>query len=80
MKSAIILADGRRVDLAASVDPATYAELEKTRSPRLHPALRCGGCGGGIYLQHGRVRKDSCSATTMTPGPAPRRLSSASRR
>ena len=58
MKSEIIHADGRRIDLAGSVDPATYAELEKTRSPRLQPVLTCGGCGGGIYLQHGRVRKD----------------------
>jgi hypothetical protein len=68
MKSAIILADGRRVDLAASVDPATYAELEKTRSPRLHPALRCGGCRGGIYLQHGRVNKDQLFGYHHDPG------------
>lgn len=58
MKSEISHADGRRIDLAGSVDPATYAELEKTHSPRLHPVLCCGGCGGGVYLQHGRVRKD----------------------
>ena len=58
MKSEIVHSDGRRVDLAGSVDPDTYAELERTRSPRLHPVLTCGGCGGGIYLQHGRVRKD----------------------
>jgi hypothetical protein len=75
MKSEIILADGRRVDLAASVGPAIYAELEKTHSPRLYPALRCGRCGGGVHLQHGRVRKDelfgyhhdtgSCAATLV---------------
>ncbi|MDQ2812894.1 MAG: hypothetical protein M3Z75_13715 [Actinomycetota bacterium] len=69
MKSEIILADGRCVDLAASVGPALYAELEKTRSPRLHPALRCGGCGGGIYLQHGRVRKDELFGYHHDTGP-----------
>lgn len=58
VKSEIVHADGRRIDLAGSVDPATYVELESTRSPRLNPVLRCGGCNGGIYLQHGRVRKD----------------------
>lgn len=58
MKSEITHADGRRIDLAGSVDPATYAELEKTRSPRLQPVLRCGGCAGGIYIRHGAVRKD----------------------
>lgn len=58
MKSEITHADGRRIDLAGSVDPVTYAELEKTRSPRLDPVLRCGGCDGGVYIQHGRVRKD----------------------
>jgi len=58
VKSEIIHADGRRIDLAGFVDAATYAELEKTRSPRMQPVLRCGGCGGGVYVQHGRVRKD----------------------
>ena len=58
MKSEITHTDGRRIDLAGFVDPATYTELERTRSPRLHPVLRCGGCGGGIYIKHGIVRKD----------------------
>jgi hypothetical protein len=59
MKSVIIIhADGRHIDLAGTVDPDTYAELENTRSPHHRPVLRCGGCNGGVYLQHGRVRKD----------------------
>jgi hypothetical protein len=58
VKSEIVHADGRRIDLAGAIDPDTYAELERTRSPRLHPVLLCGGCDGGIFLQHGRVRKD----------------------
>ena len=58
MKSVIIHADGRHIDLAATVDPDTYAELENTRSPRHQPVLWCGTCGGGIYLKHGIVRKD----------------------
>jgi hypothetical protein len=58
VKSEITHADGRRIDLAGSVDPVTYAELESTRSPRLQPVLRCGGCGGGIYIRHGTVRRD----------------------
>ena len=58
MKSEITHVDGRRIDLAGSVDPDTYAELERTRSPRLQPVLRCGGCGAGIYIKHGIVRKD----------------------
>lgn len=73
MKAEIVHEDGRRIDLAGSVDPDTYAELERIRSPRLHPVLRCGGCGGGIYLQHGRVNKDelfgyhhSAGACTVT--------------
>jgi hypothetical protein len=58
MKAVIIHADGRRIDLSATVDPDTYAELENTRSPRHRPVLWCGGCGGGIYIKHGIVRKD----------------------
>jgi hypothetical protein len=58
MKSVIIHADGRRIDLAGTVDPNTYAELENTRSPQQLPVLRCGGCGRGIYIKHGIVRKD----------------------
>jgi hypothetical protein len=58
MKSVIIRADGRQIDLAATVDPDTYAELENTRSPHHRPVLRCGGCGGGIYIKHGIIRKD----------------------
>ena len=58
MKSVIIHADGRRIDLAATVDPDTYAGLENTRSPRHQPVLWCGVCGGGIFIKHGIVRKD----------------------
>ncbi len=58
MKSVIVHADGRHIDLAVTVDPDTYAELENTHSPRHRPVLRCGGCGGGIYIKHGTVRKD----------------------
>lgn len=58
MKSEIVHADGRHIDLAAPIDAATYAELEKTSSPRRQPVLRCGGCDGGIYIQHGRVSRD----------------------
>ncbi len=58
MKAVIIHADGRRIDLAATVDPDTYAELENTPSPRNQPVLWCGNCGGGIHIKHGIVRKD----------------------
>jgi hypothetical protein len=58
MKAVIIHADGRRIDLASAVDADTYAELESTRSPRHQPVLWCGGCGGGIYIKHGIVRRD----------------------
>jgi hypothetical protein len=58
MKAVIFHADGRHIDLAATVDPDTYAELENTRSPHHGPVLRCGRCGGGIYIKHGIVRKD----------------------
>jgi len=58
MKSVIIHADGRRVNLAAAIDAELYEELEGTHSPRQQPVLRCGGCDGGIYIRHGSVRKD----------------------
>ena len=58
MRSVIAFADGRSVDLAGSIGGELYAELERIRSPRAHPALRCGSCHGGIYLQHGRRVRD----------------------
>jgi len=58
MKSVIIHADGRHINLAAAISPAIYEELEITRSPRINPVLRCGGCNGGIYIRHGSTRKD----------------------
>lgn len=58
MKSVIAFRDGRRVSLAGAIDPELYAELERTHSPRKDPVLFCGGCGGGIYLRHGIVRRD----------------------
>jgi hypothetical protein len=54
MRSVIILADGRAADLAGAVSRELYAELERTHSPRGDPALRCGSCAAGIFLQHGR--------------------------
>lgn len=54
MKSVIVFRDGRRVSLASAVDSSLYAELENTHSPRKDPLLFCGGCGGGIFIQHGR--------------------------
>lgn len=58
MKSVIVHADGRRIDLADTISAEVYEELERTRSPRAHPVLFCGGCNGGIYIRHGSVRKD----------------------
>jgi hypothetical protein len=52
----IDIADGRAVDLAGAVTPDLYAELEAITSHRASPALRCGTCHGGIYLQHGRAQ------------------------
>ena len=68
MKSVIIHADGRHIDLAATVDPDTYAELENTRSPHYQPVLRCGGCRGPIYIRHGSTRKDELFGTHFTAG------------
>lgn len=60
MKSLLIFADGRRVNLASPVDPETYAELEATqgRGSRKCPLLLCGGCNGGIHVRHGSARRD----------------------
>ena len=60
MKSVIIHADGRRVNLAAAISPELYAELECTqgRGSRKNPLLFCGGCGGGVYVKHGSTRRD----------------------
>ena len=58
MRSVIQLASGRAVDLAGPVGPDLYAELESITSHRADPALRCGACHGGIYLQHGRRNRD----------------------
>jgi hypothetical protein len=59
VRSVIITADSRAIDLAGAVSPELYAELETTRSPRADPALSCGTCGGGLYLQHGRTQRDA---------------------
>ena len=56
MKYLIIHADGRRTNLAAAVDPDTYAELETGSYPRINPLLWCGSCGGSIYIRHGSTR------------------------
>jgi hypothetical protein len=58
VKSVIAFRDGRRVNLAAAVDAELYAELEATHSPRKDPVLFCGGCRGGLYIQHGRRSRD----------------------
>jgi hypothetical protein len=57
MKSVIIRADGRRIDLAGAISAELYEELEGTHSPRADPVLYCGGCNGGIYIRHGSIRK-----------------------
>jgi hypothetical protein len=58
MKSVVIHADGRRIDLAGTVSAELYEELEGTHSPRANPVLYCGGCNGGISIRHGSVRKN----------------------
>lgn len=68
MKSVIVHADGRRIDLAATIDPNTYAELENLTSSRKDPVLRCGGCHGSIYIRHGSTRKDELFGTHFTAG------------
>lgn len=56
MKSVIVHADGRRIDLAGAISAELYEELEGTHSPRVNPKLYCGGCHGSIYIRHGSVR------------------------
>lgn len=60
MKSVIVHMDGRRINLASTIDPELYAELEDTqgRGSRKDPLLSCGGCGDGVYIRHGSVRRD----------------------
>jgi hypothetical protein len=60
VKSLLIFADGRRVNLASAIDPETYAELEGTqgRGSQKAPLLFCGGCHGGVYVKHGSARRD----------------------
>jgi hypothetical protein len=59
VRSVIDTADGRSIDLAGAVAPDLYAELERTVSHRDRPALRCGTCHAGIYIQHGRRDRDA---------------------
>jgi hypothetical protein len=58
VRSEIVFRDGRRVNLFLGVPPELYAELESLRSPKLDPALFCGKCSGGLYIQHGRKDRD----------------------
>lgn len=60
MRSLLILADGRQVNLASPIGPETYAELEGTqgRGTRKSPLMFCGGCNGGVYIKHGRANRD----------------------
>lgn len=74
MKSVIIHADGRRINLAAAIGADLYEELENTHSPKSDPALRCGGCGGGIYVRHGAARKDELFGAHHDAGSCPESL------
>jgi hypothetical protein len=57
MKSVIVHADGRRINLAGVINAELYEELEGTHSPRANPVLYCDGCNGSIYIRHGSARK-----------------------
>lgn len=73
MQSVIRHRDGRTVDLAGGVDAPTYAELEATQGhgSRRDPLLFCGRCNGGIYIRHGRVRRDELFGTHYYDGKCP---------
>jgi hypothetical protein len=60
VKSVIVHADGRHVNLADAIRPEVYAELETTQGQgsRQKPLMFCGGCNGGIYVRHGHVQRD----------------------
>lgn len=78
MRAQIVFRDGRRVNLSGGVPPELYAELEALRSPRRDPALFCGKCGGGLFIQHGRRDReqlfgyhhvaDGCTETYVIAG------------
>lgn len=74
MKSVIIHADGRHINLAGMVTPEVYAELENTRSPRDKPVLWCGGCKGPLYVRHGTRRKDTLFGAHHQAGTCPETL------
>lgn len=76
MKSVIVHADGRRINLASGIDPELYAELEGTQGcgSRNNPLLFCGGCGGGVYIRHGTVRRDELFGTHYDRGGCPETL------
>jgi hypothetical protein len=81
VKSVIVFRDGRRINLTDGVTAELYAELEATQghSSRSDPILFCGGCGGSLYIQHGRKNRndlfgwhhvaDGCPETFAITGP-----------
>ena len=70
MKSVIIHADGRHVNLADAISPEAYAELEATQGQgsRQKPLMFCGGCTGGVYVKHGYVQRDELFAAHYQRG------------
>lgn len=76
MKSLLILTDGRRINLASPIAPGTYAELEATqgRGTRKHPLMKCGGCGGGVYIRHGSTRREELFGAHFDTGNCPARF------
>jgi len=76
VKSVIVHADGRRINLAGGLAPELYEELEGTigHSPRANPTLHCGGCGDGIYVKHGSTRKDELFGAHYDVGNCPETL------
>jgi hypothetical protein len=70
VKSVIIHADGRSVDLASGITPEAYAELEATQGQgtQKKPLMFCGGCNGGVYVKHGHVQRDELFAAHYQRG------------
>jgi len=70
MKSVIVHADGRRIDLASGITPEAYAELEATQGQgtQRKPLLFCGGCNGGVYVKHGHIQRDELFAAHYQRG------------
>lgn len=70
MKSVIIHADGRHVNLAGDIAPEAYAELEATQGQgsRQKPLMFCGGCNGGVYVKHGYVQREELFAAHYQRG------------